>query len=101
MYSNARTRALKKNLPFGLSRTSIRNELIRADWRCAQTNYKFEFSNRANNPWQPSLDRIDSNSGYVSSNIQIVCLAYNTAKNFWGHATVMELAEALVEEQNG
>lgn len=101
MHTNARTRAIKKKIPFAITRSSILAALEKTNWRCAVTNTKFEFSNRANNPWQPSLDRINSSGGYVHSNIQLVCLAYNVAKNFWGHDTVIELAEALVEEQNG
>ena len=47
------------------------------------------------NPWAPSIDRIDSSKGYVLSNVQMVCWAYNRAKSAWPPEIVSTLARAL------
>lgn len=48
------------------------------------------------NPWQPSIDRIDSSKGYTKNNCQIVCWIYNRAKGDGNHDAVMLMARALV-----
>lgn len=39
---------------------------------------------------QASLDRIDSNKGYVKNNVRFICLIMNYAKNSWTDENVLE-----------
>lgn len=55
-------------------------ELIRP-MKCQRTGIDLEIGIKPNNPFSPSLDRIDSLKGYVEGNIQIVCSMYNFCKN--------------------
>lgn len=51
---------------------------------CSLTNVPFKFNNTLSsfqNPYAPSIDRIDSQKGYYKSNIQIVLVAINLAKS--------------------
>lgn len=47
------------------------------------------------NPWAPSLDRKNPKKGYTMDNVQIVCNAYNLAKNEWPEEVLMTLVRAL------
>lgn len=52
--------------------------------RCERTGIPFileKHESRMMNPYSPSVDRKDSTKGYTYSNVQIVCTAYNIAKN--------------------
>jgi hypothetical protein len=41
-----------------------------------------------------SIDRIDSDKGYIVGNIQLVCKAVNYAKNTWGNDAVRHFFDA-------
>lgn len=52
--------------------------------KCERTGIPFvleKHESRMTNPYSPSVDRKDSTKGYTYSNVQIVCTAYNLAKN--------------------
>jgi hypothetical protein len=46
---------------------------------------------RGTSPNVVSIDRIDSNAGYVKGNVQLVSYMYNTAKNKFGEKDLLEL----------
>lgn len=54
------------------------------EWKCAITGIEFSFDKSKPNPKFPSIDRIDSNKGYVLSNMWIVCTAINLSKSKYG-----------------
>lgn len=48
-----------------------------------------------NNPWAPSVDRIDSRVGYyVLGNVRVACCAFNLARNEWPDDVLRTLFEA-------
>lgn len=50
---------------------------------CEATDLPFdlgEFPGSAKNPFAPSIDRIDSNKGYTTDNVQVVAWIYNLMK---------------------
>jgi hypothetical protein len=49
-------------------------------------------------PFAPSIDRIIPKKGYVKGNVQVVCWAYNAAKNQWGEDVLLTLAHAIVDK---
>jgi hypothetical protein len=49
---------------------------------------------------QPSLDRIDSNKGYIKDNIQFLSLIAQFAKNKFEEKDVIEFCKSVVDYQN-
>ena len=58
-------------------------------WRCAMTGTEFDFNKSKKNLKYPSIDRIDSNKGYILSNMWIVCTAVNLGKSQFGLMDVL------------
>jgi hypothetical protein len=65
-------------------------------YRCAVTGVEFTFNDTPKDPWQPSIDRIDSGRGYHLDNVRLVCLIANLAMNRWGEDTLRALARQMV-----
>ena len=67
------------------------------DGKCAITGYDMKIEFRS--PYSVSVDRINSAKGYIKTNVQLVCLSINFAKNdfsnkeiikFWTKRPVMD-----------
>lgn len=52
-------------------------------------------------PLAPSIDRIDSASGYSRSNCRIVCVAVNAAFGEWGEDVFSSLARGYIAKKAG
>ncbi len=67
---------------------------------CAVTGHHLSWlwDGEGDNPWAPSLDRIDCSKGYLKGNVRVVCWAYNVARRNWPDAVVREMAEHLMRE---
>ena len=66
---------------------------------CAVTGIPMETEKRRGvrrNPFQVSLDRIDSKGDYVKGNVRLVLLAVNIALNEWGMDVFLPIARAMV-----
>lgn len=64
-------------------------------WKCAISGIPFDFDEtlkRKERLAWPSIDRIDSNKGYVLSNIWLVCIAVNYGKNQFGLAQYLNFS---------
>lgn len=94
----------RRNKNFSLTLTWVEEKL--AVGICERTGLPFVFkketsdlllSQRRNNLWFPSIDRIDSSLGYTENNCQMVCVMYNVAKNEWSDVEFLKLARALIE----
>lgn len=68
---------------------------------CEVTGIPFDLDPPGENSFRsrftPSIDRIDPRLGYVTSNVQFVVDAYNSAKGQGTHDEVLRLARAIVE----
>ena len=51
------------------------------------------------NPWAPSVDKIDPDGGYTEDNTQVTCWAYNWAKGKWSEDVISAVAHALIEKE--
>lgn len=86
----ARSRANAKGrrqLEHTLTWDDVKVMLDTTGWRCAVTGTPLslaEVGPRKLRPYAPSIDRIDSDKGYVPGNCRVVCAAANMAMNAWG-----------------
>lgn len=67
---------------------------------CALTNEPFDLTCRNGgvvNPYSMSIDRIDSNLGYVPGNVRIVCSMANMAKGRWTDIELIKFCKQIVE----
>jgi hypothetical protein len=67
---------------------------------CEVTGLPFDLTVKKG-PFVPSLDRRVPGGPYTLENTQVVVFIYNLAKNKFGHADVMAMANALVERDGG
>lgn len=97
IWNNARQRAKRSSIPFTISLEWFAAR-VEAGW-CEVTGIPLNMGVRGDtsrsNPWCPSLDQINPGQGYTEGNTQVVCWIYNSAKNQWGHADVLQLSKAL------
>lgn len=65
--------------------------------RCEATGLPFTIlpGGSGKSPFAPSVDRIDPAGPYSPENSRVVVSIYNLAKNAWGDADVLLMAEAL------
>ena len=84
LYRTIKLRA-KEGKTFNLKLEDLKNVWDSQKGRCAILNHKLklpEWNLKNKNPnYLASVDRIDSNKGYIKNNIRFVCLTINYAKN--------------------
>lgn len=54
-------------------------------------------SNKADGPYDASLDRIDNTKGYVRGNVRFVALIFNYARNTFSDNEVIDFCKAVIE----
>ena len=73
--------------------------------RCAYTNIKMKmpvthsesrYLHKRSTPFTGSLDRINSNEGYIENNVQFICLALNYAKRDWTEEEFKVFLDTLI-----
>lgn len=92
-------RAAKQSREFDLTEEFLTTLFTQT--HCAQTGIAFRHDwdgGARQNPFAPSVDRVDSTKGYTRDNVQLVCWAYNVAKSVWPDEVVLEMARALVSK---
>lgn len=77
-----------------MTRADIENLIIESDGVCALSGVKL--STLHNDPNKASVDRINSNKGYVKGNIRLVTTRSNIMKNQWTDAEVMEWCKSVL-----
>lgn len=67
---------------------------------CSVTGHhlSWDWHGEGDNPWAPSIDRIDCHKGYEPGNVRVVCWAYNIARRNWPDSVVREMAECLLRQ---
>lgn len=98
-----RDSAKKRGIPFDLSKRWIQEKLDSG--LCEVSGLPFDFRigtggrRGKRNPYGPSIDRQDSDKGYIEENCQMVVWMLNAAKGSWTIEDVMYLARALVSKE--
>lgn len=86
MYKNVRNRAFRNGKTFDLTREWIESAV--REFR------EKNFSSLANgNPFRPSLDRVDAKIGYLKTNVRIVWVIENLARNRFSDDQVVEFCK--------
>ncbi len=95
----AKYRANKKDIEFSLSAEFIFKKLKEG---CVKTGLQFTLEDNGSNysnrsPTTPSVDKIDSKKGYTEDNVQIVCWAYNVAKQQFSDEEVFQFWQKVMD----
>jgi hypothetical protein len=91
----------KPGLQFDLSLQDLKDQWDKQKGICPYTGWSLKIAECQSKekiektPDRASLDRIDSNKGYVKGNIQFVSLIAQYAKNNWDGEVILEFAEAV------
>ena len=97
MLKNAKSRARESGIIWAMSDADFWDLIHRSNGKCAVTGLPLDMSGTTNNPNQPSIDRIDSSTGYSIGNCRMVLLAVNYAMNAWGEKTFKAIALSYAE----
>jgi hypothetical protein len=97
LIKNARKRSAKYSRDFTITVDDI-VPILRGG-KCQATGKPFDMgpppTGRRSNPFAPSLDRIDNQSGYTKENVQVVIWAYNLAKGEWSTKELADLSKSF------
>lgn len=77
----------RRGIPFSITKDDVVALVVAQRFRCAVTGVRFSLDTlgpHKDRPFAPSIDRVDSDQGYVPGNCRIVCVATNFAMNRWG-----------------
>ena len=90
--TKAKSRETKE---FNITETDLQNLWSKQDGKCAYS--KLPMSAASNQLYTVSLDRIDSNIGYVVGNIQLVCVAVNKMKQEYTQDVFLTLCNLITQ----
>lgn len=82
LIKRAERNAKKREIEFTLTQDDIL-PMLRVG-SCPLSGYKFRYTYGAYDPYAPSIDRIDSNKGYVPGNVRVICYILNVGMNQFG-----------------
>ncbi len=63
---------------------------------CALSGIRMTWATGKSSPTSISVDRIDSDRGYVEGNVRLVCMAVNAFRSTMNDAELLKFAKALV-----
>lgn len=99
LYRRFKGKAKSRGIDFLLSMEQLHDIAIDSGGRCQLTGVPFAFTRplgRRIAPYQPSIDRIDSNGPYAQTNCRLVCAAANAALSDHGDSVFHALAVGYV-----
>ena len=91
LLSHLKSSAKKRNIEFSLTLLDLYD--LGFPLTCPLLNVPLNYSNRGYNEFNPSIDRIDSNRGYVADNIQVMSFKANRAKNNLSDKELKQMAK--------
>lgn len=92
-YSQVKSGAKQRNIPFLISKEEMVEVFVRANRRCAITGMPLNFYPNANN--LASLDRIDPFGPYSVENVQVVTADVNVMKSSFGGDAFSALCKVI------
>ncbi len=94
LWYRAKQRAKKLGLEFSISREIVDSWLKTG--KCSVTGVPFDLSTDRDNPWSPSLDRINPKIGYTEFNSRLVTWIYNRAKGSGTDEDVINFSRGVI-----
>jgi len=98
LFNRWKANAKSRSYPFEISIEYLQELLENQNFKCAYTNMDMlcpktynEKREMTSSPYLISLDRIDSELGYVEGNVHFVCVWTNKAKGAYSHETFKEI----------
>jgi hypothetical protein len=98
LYARWKAGAKSRNYPFKISIEYLQNILQKQNFKCAYTNIDMlcpktynEKREMTSSPYLISLDRIDSELGYIDGNVHFVCVWVNKAKGSYSNEIFKEI----------
>ncbi len=97
----AKHRAIRKKIPFDIDEEFINELLIKQNFKCKYSNLELEleFGNDDNrvSPNTISIDRVNSDLGYVKNNVVLVSAIVNTMKNEFSEEEFLNTVNLICE----
>ena len=99
----ARGRAKKYNLLIDIDLDFLTNLCEQQNGKCKLTDIDFTFKLREKekghfNPFNPSIDKIDSKKGYTKDNVRLVCVVVNLALNEFGEEVFKLMCQSYINK---
>jgi hypothetical protein len=76
------------------------HEMLVSQSHCSVTGIEFDYSRPTKtkkNPYAPSLDRIDPNTGYIHGNVRLVIWQYNLMKGEISDKELLKICKGIVD----
>lgn len=98
LLSGCKTRALKNNIPFDLTKEQLIELFEKQNGKCALSNLEMQTVIKAGkNPFNVSIDRIKPGRAYSLSNIRLVCNSINTMRSNLSDEEFLSFCKAVVD----
>jgi hypothetical protein len=95
LLSSIKSGAKKRKLIIDIDNDYVLNLWDEQRGLCYYTKIPMKYIARDKNPFQVSIDRIDSSKGYIRGNVVLCCQAINYMKNDYSIAVFNEFLNAL------
>ena len=95
LLATARNVSIRRNHNFNLDIKYMYELWDKQDGKCYYTGIPMTKTFNQKSPYQMSIDRIDSNIGYIKGNICLCCLSINFAKNSFTVEEIMKFISDL------
>jgi len=107
LFARWKSGANTRNYPFEITIEQLQDILEKQNFKCAYTGIDMfcpktynEKKEMTSSPYLISLDRIDSELGYIEGNVHFVCVWVNKAKGNYSHNTFKEIINTLKTYNN-
>ena len=94
----AQDRSKREGIDFSLTLEDINNLWVAQDGTCALSGIKMTYElQNGRTPTNVSIDKIDRTGGYVTGNVQLVCMACNQMKSDLSEDEMYQFCKKIVE----
>ena len=91
LLSHLRSSAKKRNIEFTLTLSDLYD--LSFPLTCPILEVPINYTTKGYNEFSPSVDRIDSDQGYIAENIQVMSFKANRAKNNLSDSELKQMAK--------